>query len=71
MKFKDLKKGDKFISYPDDDNDENPYYIFIKIDIVDGDGGYKDGIPLFYNAVKEYSGILSNMTDNMKVVKIK
>lgn len=70
MKFKDLKRGDRFIAYPDDDLSEKPYFIFIKTDAVESTDIYEDEIPMHWNAIKECSGVPSQMPDGMEVLKV-
>lgn len=66
MKVKDLKRGDRFICspHPDDEDNGKPYYIFMKIALVENHD-IMDG-----NAVRLKDGILSTMPDDMEVLKV-
>ena len=75
MKFKDLQKGEKFITYPlppdeDDLDDNRPFWIFMKIESVKSTNKYENEIPLRWNAIRERDGILSEMPDDMLIVHI-
>jgi hypothetical protein len=78
MKFKDLQEGEKFISWPlpeDIEESWKPFYIFIKIA-----KGLSPAFPPgrmefeyldnMVNAVRLKDGNLSNMPDDMEVLKI-
>ena len=71
LKVKDLKRGDRFIVYSDNDDwGDRPYYIFIKMDAVESIDRYEDEIPMHWNAIKECNGTLSEMPNEMNVLKV-